>query len=61
MINIYWRTADVAIYNNLETAFKNKDVTLVSTYLGTFVKDLLMTEIPDTSTAVSFDEVGQLM
>ena len=61
LINLYWRTADVQIYNDLATAFKSKDVTSASKYMGTFIKDFLMTEIPDTSSAVAFDEVGQLM
>ena len=62
LVNIYYRTGETAVYNDLATAFKNNDMTLASAKIGEFVKDFLMTEIPVTSeTEENHQPVGQLM
>ena len=59
-VNIYWRTQEEAVYEDLEDALTSGDQSETAAALGQFVKDLLMAEIPDASSASSYVSVGQL-
>lgn len=60
-INTYYRSEDTALFADVETALANDDTATLAAYTAEFVKDLLMTEIPDTSETASYQSVGNLM
>ena len=53
-INTYYRSQDTALYEDVETALAADDTALVAKYTAVFMKDLLMTEIPDSSQTASY-------
>lgn len=62
LINIYWRTTkDASEFEKMEVAFAAEDIPESAALLGSFVKELLMAEIPDKSGAAYYQDVGQLM
>ena len=60
-VNTYYRSQDSALYDDMETALNADDTALIAQYSAEFLKDFLMTEIPDTSEAGSYTKVGNLM
>jgi len=63
VVNTYFRSKETTVYSNLSKALLSNpiDVPGASKAFGAFVKDFLMTEIPDKTTTFRYQEVGSLM
>ena len=63
-INFMWRflsTEDMTMYYNLSVAVKTGNVQTAGQEFGKFLALFMQVEIPDTASAPSYQEVGQLM
>lgn len=61
VVNVLFRAQETTVYDELATALAAKDTQGVSKAFGTFMKDFLMTEIPDNVQTFSYQDVGSLM
>ena len=64
MINLFWRfisTEDMANYYALSVATLTKDPAAAGKAFGTFFVVFMQVEIPDKTTAPSYQDVGQIM
>lgn len=60
-VNVIFRYQETDVYESLATALAANDIPGASAAFGTFVKDFLMTEIPDNTSTFSYQDVGSLM
>lgn len=61
IVNTVWRSQDTSMYADMQTCVANSDSDACAALLGQFVKEFLQAEIPDKSSATSYQSVGSLM